>query len=374
MLQEQHEVLLESLDDLVRREIQPNAAETDRQGVFPSAAMSALAKAGHLGSVLPEPYGAGADLLSFALTVERIAAASPSVAWAVVVHVSATMGIANAGTDEQKTRLLPALAAGDQLASFAFTEAGAGADFSAVECLARISGDAQEYSVQGSKTFISLASCADVFVTLTVAERDGQPAGPTMLLIERSASGFETGSRFRGSGMRGIGWGEILFVNCPVPTRNLLGEEGKGTRIVSAMAGPYLLGAAALGVGIGAGAYEAVRAHLAERKVKGAAIGGHEALQFRMADLSARLEAARALLYRACVEKDPRSFLPFSAKLFATETALDITRAAMQLGGATAYAEGSAIERLARDAHAVPLHFENNDFLRAFMGRMLLQG
>jgi alkylation response protein AidB-like acyl-CoA dehydrogenase len=123
-----------------------------------------------------------------------------------------------------------------------------------------------------------------------------------------------------------------------------------------------------------AGAYEAARSHLHERSVKGASIGDHEALQFRVADLSAKVEAARALVYRACADTNPRSFLPFQAKLFATEIALDVTRAAVQLGGATHYAEGSRIERLARDAYAATLHFENNDFLRAFMGRSLVKG
>ena len=106
----------------------------------------------------------------------------------------------------------------------------------------------------------------------------------------------------------------------------------------------------------------------------GKTLGGLEALQFRVADLSARLEAARALVYRACGETDPRSVLPFQAKLFASETALDVTRAALQLGGATGFAEDADLQRLARDAFAVPLHFENNDFLRRFVGRTLLGG
>jgi alkylation response protein AidB-like acyl-CoA dehydrogenase len=296
---------------------------------------------------------------------------SPSLAWAIVVHVSAATAVSSNGSDELKSRLLPDLASGKRLASFAFTEVGAGADFFAIESIARATDTG--YELKGAKSFISLADRADLFVTLAFAERAGEKVGPTMLLVDREAGGVANGSRLRGMGMRGIGWGELLFDGCPVDEGSRLAEEGNGTRVVYGMAGPYLLGAAALGVGIASGAYEAARTHIRDRSVKGKSIGDHEALQFRVADLSAKVEAARALLYRACAETDPRSFLPFQAKLFATEAAVDVTRVAVQLGGATNYAEGTLIERLARDAYATTLHFENNDFLRAFVGRTLVQ-
>ncbi len=371
MLQDQHRLIVESLEEVLKREVRPIASRIDAEDSFPEDAMAALGKAGYLGTLLPEPHGAGSDLLSYALTVERVAAVSPSLAWAVVVHVSAAMAIASAGNDEQKERLLPSLSTGERLASFAFTEANAGADFFAIECAARAAGN--EYRVDGTKAFISLASRADLFVTLVAAERGGERMGPSMLVIEREASGFSTGTTLRGMGMRGIAWGELVFTGCRVPAGNLLGQEGKGTRVVFGMAGPYLLGAAALALGIASGAYESTRSHLQERMVKDKPIGGFEALQFRMADLSAKVEAARSLVYRACLERDARSVLPFQAKLFASETALDVTRSAVQLGGATGYTEGSYIERLARDAFAVTLHFENNDFLRRFLGGMLVR-
>jgi alkylation response protein AidB-like acyl-CoA dehydrogenase len=371
MINADHQHLIEALDDFVAKEVEPVARRIDQRDEFPKSTLSALGAAGYLGSVLPEPHGAGGDLLAFALTVERVAAVSPSLAWAIVVHVSAATAIASSGSEELKTRLLPRLATGEQLASFAFTESEAGADFFAIQSIARTTEAG--YELKGAKTFISLAEQADLFVTLVLVERGGEKVGPTMLLVERSASGFATGTRLSGMGMRGIGWGELLFDGCPVSAASRLGEEGKGTRVVVGMAAPYLLGAAALGAGIASGAYEAARSHLRERTVKGTPIGDHEALQFRVADLSAKVEAARALVYRACADTDPRSFLPFQAKLFATETALDVTRVAVQLGGATNYAEGSLIERLARDAYAATLHFENNDFLRAFVGRALVQ-
>jgi butyryl-CoA dehydrogenase len=367
-----HRDVTEALADFVAREVEPFAARTDQRDEFPENALRALGTAGYLASALPKPHGAGDGLLPFALCVERIAMVSPSLAWATVVHVSAAMAIATTGTRQQQERWLPRLVTGEQLASFAFTETGAGADFFAIESAARAADDG--YEVKGAKAFISLAFQADLFVTLTAAEREGESVGPTMLVIERTAPGFSTGSHMRGMGMRGIGWGELLLDGCRVPFGDRLGEEGKGTRVVYGMAGPYLVGAAALGAGIAAGAYEAARSHLRERSVKGSPIGDHEALQFRVADLSAKVEAARALVYRACADKDPRSFLPFQAKLFATETALDVTRSAVQLGGASSYVEGSLIERLARDAYAATLHFENNDFLRGFVGRTLVKG
>lgn len=372
MLEEHHALLASAIEELIEREVRPLAAETDEADRLPETALAALAEAGHLGSVLPEPYGSGADILSYVLTVERLAAASPALAWAVVVHVSAAAGIAGSAGDDEHSALLRSLASGERLASFAFTEANAGADFSAIECRAQAADGG--YRLTGAKTFISLARRADVFLTLVLAERDGAGAGPTMLLVDRAADGFAAGSPLQGMGMRGIGWGELVFDGCAVPAASLVGEEGKGTRVVYAMARPYLLGAAALGVGIAGGTVELVRAQLREREVKGHPLGDHEALQHRLADLSARVEAARSLAYRSCLDDDWRSPLPFQAKLFASETALDVTRAAMQIGGATAYEHGSAIERMTRDAFALTLHFENNDLLRGFLGRTLLQG
>lgn len=371
MLQEQHRLIVEAIDGLLENEVVPIATAIDREDRFPAGPLAALGAGGYLGGVLPEPYGEGSDLLSFAVVVERAAAASPPLAWAIVVHASAMMAIAGSGSDEQRRRLLPALATGERLASFAFTEANAGADFFAIDCTARAAGD--EYLVNGSKAFISMASRADVFVTLVVAERDGERTGPTMLVLERDLEGFATGGSLRGMGMRGIAWGELVLTDCRVPIANLLGQEGKGPRVVYGMAGPYLLGAAALSLGIATAAYESARTHVRDRRVNDQPIGEHEALQFRLAELSAKVEATRSLVYRACLDDDPRSFLPFQAKLFASETALDVTRAAVQLAGATGYVEGSAIERLARDAFAVTLHFENNDFLRSFVGRTLVQ-
>ncbi len=371
MLSEDHRLIAESVDEIVERTVQPIAVETDQSDNFPGGAFEVLGKAGYLGALLPEPHGTGGDLLGYALVVERLAAVSPSLAWAVVVHVSATAAIASTGTDDQRAKYLPTLATGEQLASFAFTEANAGADFFAIDSLVR--KEESGCTANGSKSFISLGHHANVFVTLLGFERDGKNLGPTMFLVERDRKGFAVSSSLRGMGIRGIGWGDLVFDDYPLTDADLLGEEGKGTRVVFGMAGPYLLGAAALGLGIAHGAYDSARRHLAERKVKDAPIGDHEALQFRVADLSAKVEAARSLVYRACLDSDPQSFLPFQAKLFATETALDITRAAVQLHGANGYVEGSLIERLARDAYAATLHFENNDFLRSFVGRTLVR-
>ncbi len=371
MLTEDHRLIAESVAELVERTVQPIAGEIDQSDAFPDAGIKALGEAGYLGTLLPEPHGASGDLLAYALLVERLAAVSPSLAWAVVVHVSASAAIASAGTDEQQARYLPALASGEALASFAFTEANAGADFFAIDSLARAGNDG--YTLNGSKAFISLAQRADVFVTLLALERDGERPGPTMFLVDRDRNGFSVGAGLRGMGMRGIGWGDLAFDDYRLSDTDLLGDEGKGTRVVFGMAGPYLLGAAAMGLGIAHGAYDSARSHLGARTVKEAPIGNHQALQFRVADLSTKVEAARSLVYRACLDTERQSFLPFQAKLFATETALDVTRAAVQLHGANGYAEGSLIERLARDAYAVTLHFENNDFLRSFVGRTLVR-
>ncbi len=373
MLEERHVLVQRAVREVVERAVRPVAARVDREDSFPREALRALGAAGYLGSLVPEPYGGGgADLLSYALTIEALAAVSPSVAWIVVVHSSATMAIAATGTEEQKRRWLPALARGERLASFAFTEANAGADFFAAECTARAAEAG--YEVRGSKIFISLATEADCFLVLARTEREAKNVGLSMLVVERGTAGFAVGARLRGMGMRGIGWGEIVLEECRLAEAARLGPEGKGTRAVFGMAGAYLLGAAALALGIADGAYQGFSARLRSRAVAGKMLGGLEALQFRMADLSARLEAARALVYRACGETDPRSVLPFQAKLFASETALDVTRAALQLGGATGFAEDADLQRLARDAFAVPLHFENNDFLRRFVGRTLLGG
>ncbi len=373
MLTEEHTLLRETLQQVVAREVAPRASAIDSQNAFPWEALKALKQVGLFGLLLPESDGgAGRDLLSFALGVECIAASSPSTAWIYVVHTSSTLGIASTGSDEQKNRLLPALVTGDRLATFAFTEPNAGADFAAIE--ARASRRDEAYVLDGSKCFISLAGEAEVYIVLARTPREEGPPGHSMFVIERATPGFSAEPCHRGMGMGGIAWGELRFDECRIPRENLLGEEGRGMRVLFGMANAYLLGGAALALGVAQGSFSETARHLSERRRKAddPPIGSLEALQFRMADMGAQVEAIRSLVYRACIDEDPRSSLPFAAKLFASETALDIARMALQLQGATGYAVESTTQRLLRDAFAIPLHFENNDFLRRFLGRTLI--
>lgn len=362
--------------DIAKAELAPRASDVDKNFTFPTEGLQHLARAGLMGLTTPPPLGGSAtDSISLVTTIEEIAKACASTALVFVTHLTACMGILVGGKDQVKQKYLPALAKGEKLGAFAATEPGCGANVFALQTSAR-RHDNGTYVVQGSKVFITSGSEAEVYLVVVRTSPAPGPAGLSLLLIEKGTPGFTFGRKDQRLGMNGTSSSEMFFDDCMVPVENLLGQEGGYMAVGMPMMGLALLGAAAIAVGLAQASLEASIEHAKSRTVSGQPLGIYQGVQFLISDMSAQVQAARCLLHEAAQARDrgpsPLPLLPFQAKLFATEMALDVTSKALQIHGGQGYTRTLPVERYFRDARGLTLHFSPSEMLKETLGKMLL--
>jgi|GEM_PF-533134 butyryl-CoA dehydrogenase len=370
LFDEDHLALRKAASEFADRVIKPVAASVDRDDSFPRRELEELAGFGVFGLSLPAPHGYSRDLLSYVVTIEEISKRSASLGWLCVVQASCCYAVAATAESGLKNRLLPQLVQGSKLVTYAFTEPGSGANLAYIDT--NLANTGENYVLRGTKSFITMAGEADVFIVGAKAQTPQNPAAFTMVAVEKSLGGVKTGSRYTGSGLRGISWGEVVFEDHPVASENLLGGVGGGFKTLGAMGKHVLLGAAAVSLGVAQAAYDSTIEHLRQRNVGGKPLGSNPVIQNTIADAKCKLDAARWLTYGAASDDDPRSTLHQEAKLYSTEAAVEITRVAVQLHGANGYTTALPVERYMRDSLAVTLHFDNNGLLRGFLGRSLV--
>ena len=347
--------------DVAQKELAPKAAEIDRTSAFPRDGLKKLAEVGLMGIGTPQSFGGSkSDTLSLLLVLEEIAKACPSTAEVFAIHAEASSIIAVGGTDDVKARYLPSLAKGEILGTFALTEPGSGCNFMNVEASARADGD--YYLLNGSKVFITSGGEADVYVIAvrTNPEQPG-PGGQSLLLIEKGTPGFSFGTSYERMGFRGTSARELIFEDCRVPKTHLLGGEGGYLLVMMVTAGSGQLGVAAISLGIAQGALEATLKYAKERlQVGKQPLTQYQVVRHHLVDMSTAVDAARVMTYWAACLLDsgpPGPPIPsFKAKLFTTETAVDVTNKALQLHGGTGYCRDLPIERYFRDARGMTLH------------------
>ncbi|MEB2283257.1 MAG: acyl-CoA dehydrogenase family protein [Myxococcales bacterium] len=357
--------VLDSVRRFTEGEIAPHAAEVDRSGRLPEGIFRRMGEAGLTGLAIPEKWGGvDADLATFAASLEIVGAACASTAWALLAHTMCARTLVGAGTDAQKSRLLPGLASGATIgAAMAGTEAGGGSNPMGMRTHARRDGDG--WVIDGAKEFISLAGYADLFVVMA---RTGEaPPAIGCFLVEKTDAGFTSGRREELLGMHGVPVGGLAFANCRVGADRLLGAEAGGLMVMG-MAGAWgLAGAAGAAMGIaGAALYEA-GAFVKERVVAGAALATLPGVQATLGDLQMELAASRAGLAQALREIEGRKGPPlplFRAKLAATECAVHVADRCMGLHGAAGYSRALPAERRVRDVRAFGIHWGNNEVLR----------
>jgi butyryl-CoA dehydrogenase len=370
LFSEEHLALKKAASEFADRVVKPIAVSIDRDDSFPRRELEELAGFGVFGLSLPSPYGDSRDLLSYVVTVEEISKRSASLGWLCVVQASCCYAVSVTADPKLKDRLLPLLVKGSKLATYAFTEPGSGANLAYIDTTLTNMGD--HYVLRGTKAFITMAGQADVFLVGAKAQTPQSSSAFTMVAAEKSLGGVKTGSGYTGSGLRGISWGELIFEDQPVTSENLLGGVGGGFKTLGVMGKHVLLGAAAVSLGVAQAAYDSAVEHLKQRSVGGKPLGSNPVIQNSVADTKCKLDAARWLTYGAAVDDDPRTTLPQEAKLYSTEAAVEIVKAAVQLHGANGYSTALPVERYLRDSLAVTLHFDNNGLLRGFLGRSLL--
>ena len=360
--------------EIARDKLGPHASEIDRNFGFPREGLRYLAEAGLMGLTVPTAFGgAGADTVSFVEATQEIAQACASTALVFVTHLTACTGILVGGSEHLKEEYLPALAKGDKMGAFAATESGCGANVFALQTAA-LRDDHGPYRVKGSKVFITSGGEADVYL---VAVWTGPgPAGLSLLLMDKGTPGLTFGRKDRRLGMNGTSSSEVFLDDCCVPFGNLLGREGAYMAVAMPMVGVALLGTAAIAVGLAEAALQASIEHAKTRKVNGQSLGTYQGIQFLISEMSAQIEAARCLLYEAAQARDrgptPLPILPFQAKYFATEMAVDVTNKALQIHGGQGYTQALPVERYFRDTRGLTLHFTPTEMLKETLGKMLL--
>ncbi len=368
--------LRDAVREIARERVAPRAAEVDRTAEFPWDIKELLATQDILGLPYPTEYGGlGADLLTCCLAIEALSAACATTGLILAVHELASLPVVLAGTDDQKARWLPDLAAGRSLIAFALTEAGAGSDAGSIATRAVRDGD--EYVLNGSKRFITHGGIADLVTVFAVTD----PAGKrnrnlSCFVVERGTPGFSVGRLEHKMGIRGSPTAELLFDDVRVPAANLLGREGEGFSLAMRTFERSRPGIAAQAVGIAQGALDVAAKYATERVQFGRPIGEFQLVQGLLADMDAATEAARSLLYTACTaieagDGDPGRWAAV-CKLVAGDAAMRVTTDAVQVLGGYGYVDEFPVERMMRDAKITQLYEGTQQIQRLVVARALL--
>ena len=379
-LSEEHEMIRRMAREFAQKEVAPIAAEIDEQGRVPMDNVRKMGELGFLGLMVPEAYGgAGADTVAYAIAIEEIARVCASTAAIVSVQNSLVcQGFESFGDEEQKRTYLPRLARGEALGAFALTEPEAGCDAGALRSTARREGDA--YVLNGTKHFITNGAVADVVLVFALTDPPAGSRGISAFVVEKGTPGFGVGREENKMGIRGTSTCELIFQDCRVPASQRLGAEGQGLRIALALLDGGRIGIAAQAVGIAQGAFEAALQHAKSRQQFGQTIGSFQAIQWMLADMSTRIEAARLLTYQAALARDAArktgarySREAAQAKLFASETAVWVTNRAEQIHGGYGYMKEYPVERYYRDAKITEIYEGTSEVQRMVIAGALLR-
>ncbi len=344
-------------------EVKPMAHEVDEKEIFPRETVEKMAGCGLMGIPVPKEYGGqGCDVLSYIMCVEELAKACGTTAVILSAHTSLCIDpILTYGTEEQKQKYIPDLAAGRKLGAFALTDPGAGTDAQGQQTKAYLDGE--QWVLNGSKCFITNGKEADVYiiiaVTGTVEKRGKKSKEISAFIVEKGTPGFSFGTKEKKMGIRGSATYELIFDECKVPKENLLGMKGKGFGIAMHTLDGGRIGIAAQALGLAEGAFESAVKYVKERKQFGRALGQFQNTQFQLADMATRIEAAKMLVYKAAFAKETQktySVEAAKAKLYAAKTAMEVTEKAVQLHGGYGYIREYDVERMMRDAKITEIY------------------
>jgi alkylation response protein AidB-like acyl-CoA dehydrogenase len=377
ILDEQQTMIRDTMREFARERLAPFAAEWDRNSTFPREALRELAQLGAFGMTVPEDYGgAGLDYVSLALALEEIAAGDGATSTIISVQNSVVCGpILAFGDAVQKERCLKPLASGEWLGCFCLTEPHVGSDAAAIRTTAsRSDGD---WVLNGVKQFITSGRNAQVAVVFAVTDRQAGKKGISAFIVPTDTPGFLVARIEDKMGQHASDTAQIVFENCRVPAANLLGREGEGYRIALANLEAGRIGIAAQSVGMARAALEAALRYAKEREAFGKPIIEHQAVNFRLADMATRIEAARQLVLHAASLRDagrPCLKEASMAKLFASEMAEQVCSDAIQIHGGYGYVADFPVERIYRDVRVTQIYEGASDIQRLVIGRALAGG
>jgi alkylation response protein AidB-like acyl-CoA dehydrogenase len=375
----EHEMIRQTARDFARNEIAPVAAQHDETGEFPYDTVKKMGQLGLMGIEVPEEYGgAGLDTLAYVLAMEEISKVDASHGTIMSVNNSLVcFGLYRFGTEAQKQKYLVPVASGQKIGAYSLTEPMSGSDAGNMRSRAVREGD--NYVINGRKSWVTSAPVANLILLFTMTAPEKKHKGITAFLIDTDRAGFSRGKTEPKLGIRASATSEIVFDDYRCPAENRLGEEGEGFKIAMAVLDAGRIGIAAQGLGIAEAAYEASVSYAREREAFGTKIGEFQGIQFKIADMKTRIEAARLLTYNAALAKErskttgERYTLEASmAKLFASETAMFCAHSAVQIHGGMGYSKELPIERYFRDAKITEIYEGTSEIQRMVIARQEL--
>ena len=380
-LDQKHQMARDLFRDFAEKEVKPLAIEVDETEVFPRDTVTKMQKYGFMGIAVPKEYGGqGCDPLTYVMCVEELSKVCATTGVIVSAHSSLCCDpIMQQGTEEQKQKYLVPLAKGELLGAFALTEPGAGTDAQGAQTKAVLDGN--EWVLNGSKCFITNGKEADIYIVIAVTEVEVDAKGRkkkkfSAFIVEKDTPGFTFGTKENKMGIRGSSTYELIFQDCRIPKENLLGQEGKGFPIAMHTLDGGRIGIAAQALGIAQGALDRTIEYTKERKQFGRTIAQQQNTQFQLADMAAKVEAARLLGYRAAEAKANQKVYSVEAamaKLFAAEVAMDVTTRCVQLFGGYGYIREYEVERMMRDAKITEIYEGTSEVQRMVISGALLK-
>jgi butyryl-CoA dehydrogenase len=368
-LSEEQSLIRDTVREFAETEIAPSAAERDEEERFDRALMfESLAELGLTGIVFPEEYGgAGADYISYVIAVEELSRVCASTGVTLSAHLSLGANpIYLFGSEEQKQQFLVPLAEGKKMGAFGLTEPSAGSDAGSTKTTAVRDGD--DWILNGTKIFITNGGEAETYIVLARTDKDAKKHhGMTAFIIEKGTEGFGFGKKEKKLGIRSSPTMEIVFENCRVPAKNMLGEEGLGFKVAMKTLDGGRIGIASQAIGIAQGALEQAVNYAKERKQFDKPLAAFQGVSFQLADMATQIEAARLLIYKAAYRASAGlSYSQYSAmaKLMASETAMKVTTQAVQILGGYGYTREFPVERMMRDAKITEIYEGTSEIQR----------
>ena len=376
-LTDEHKMIQQAARDFAQNEIAPIAAEFDESGDFPAETIRKMGEMGFMGIEVPEEYGgAEMDTLAYVLALEEISKADASHGTIMSVNNSLfCYGLLRFGSEEIKQKYLRAVASGEAVGAYSLTEPMSGSDAGTMRSRARRDGD--HYILNGRKSWISSGPAADYVVVFLMTEPEKKHKGISAFIVEAGQPGYILGKKEPKLGIRASATSEIMFEDYRVPVENRIGEEGEGFKIAMTVLDAGRIGVASQALGLAEAAYAASVEYAREREAFGQKIGQFQGTSFKLADMKTRIEASRLLIYNAAMAKErskdtgDRFTLEASiAKLFASETAMFVTHAAVQIHGGMGYSKELPIERYFRDAKITEIYEGTSEIQRLVISRL----
>jgi len=375
-LTEEQKMIRQIARQIAKEKIIPIRAELDEKEEFPHEIIKILASSDMFGIFVPEEYGGlGMGVFELCIVVEELSKACLGVSTSYAANALGTYPILLFGTDEQKKKYLPDISSGKKMVAFALTEANAGSDIAGIQTTAIKDGD--YYIINGTKQWITNGAEADIYTVIAITDKSKGPRGASAFIVEKGTEGFSFGKKEKKMGIRASVTSELIFENCKIPKKNILGKEGMGFIVAMKTLDKSRVGVGAQGVGVAQGAFEEAVKFAKQRVQFGKPIISFQAIQHLLADMALQIEAARSLVYSVAkyIDSGAKDISKASAmaKVFATDVAMKVTTDAVQVMGGAGYMREYPVEKMMRDAKILQIYEGTNQIQRNIIGQALIK-